>query len=50
MKRILKHGRGWASSRLSNFRNIIKKKLDTFEQDGYKEANIWKYKLRHILN
>ena len=27
----------------------IKKKLDQFEKGGWREATLWKYKLRHIL-
>ena len=36
---------GW-----DDFASVMKLKLDSFEKDGYKEAAIWKYKLRSILH
>ena len=32
------------------FRMIIGQKLDTFGEEGYQEAVIWRYKLRHFLD
>jgi len=32
------------------FRKIISQKLDIFGEEGYQEAVIWKYKLRHFLD
>ena len=32
------------------FRRVLKQKIDELEQEGYKEASIWKYKLREPLS
>ena len=31
------------------FRRVLKQKIDDLEHEGYKEATIWKYKLRQFL-